>query len=205
MFARRERRTLSKRVRAHVWPETGFRRAGKYLIARLFRLKSSPHGIAAGFAAGVAVSFTPLIGLHFVLAFALAFIVRGSLFAAALGTAIGNPLTFPFIFALSFWTGERMFKFASAEDPEDVVDVVFEALDETAEAEAEAAADALLDAAEHFVEEDWSLSISPEIWPIFQSMLIGSIPLAVIAYAVFYSALYFALRGFSFRRGKARG
>ena len=45
------------------------------------------------------------MGFHFIVAFALAWIVRGNLIAAALGTFVGNPITFPFIWAATYKTG----------------------------------------------------------------------------------------------------
>ncbi len=45
------------------------------------------------------MSFTPYIGLHFFGAALLAWAIGGSLMASAIGTAVGNPWTFPFIWA----------------------------------------------------------------------------------------------------------
>ncbi|HEV7418115.1 MAG TPA: DUF2062 domain-containing protein, partial [Tianweitania sediminis] len=73
----------------------GLKRYGRYLLRRLERMTASPHQVAAGAAAGAAVSMFPLIGFHFIFGFVLAFLTRGSMLAAALGTAVGNPLTFP--------------------------------------------------------------------------------------------------------------
>lgn len=50
-------------------------------------------------------SFTPFMGLHFLVAAALAWILRGNLIASALGTFFGNPISFPFIWAATFSTG----------------------------------------------------------------------------------------------------
>ena len=68
---------LGGRIKNFFWPKKGFIRAWKYLAIRLSRLKNSPHAVAAGFASGAAASFTPLLGLHFVLACAIAFVTRG--------------------------------------------------------------------------------------------------------------------------------
>jgi uncharacterized protein (DUF2062 family) len=68
-------------------------------------LPGTPTRIAAGFACGVAVSFTPFIGFHFVLAVALAAAMRGNLIASAVGTAVGNPWTFPIIWAWIYSAG----------------------------------------------------------------------------------------------------
>jgi uncharacterized protein (DUF2062 family) len=72
---------------------------------RLRRLPGTPESIAAGFACGVAISFTPFIGLHFVLAAAIAWIIGGNIIASAVGTAVGNPWSFPFIWAWIFSLG----------------------------------------------------------------------------------------------------
>ncbi len=75
----------------------GWRRLARYLTHRLRRLPDSAYGIAAGFACGVAISFTPFIGFHFLLAASLAWLLNANLFASALGTVAGNPWTFPII------------------------------------------------------------------------------------------------------------
>lgn len=105
MFQRRHKFTLRQRVRDFVWPRMGWQRSLRYLVHRVGRLPGPPHRIAAGFASGAAVSMTPFVGLHFVLAFGLAWVVRGSMLAAAIGTALGNPWTFPAIWYLSYRIG----------------------------------------------------------------------------------------------------
>ena len=79
------------------------------LLRRLHRLGSDPHAVAAGFASGAALSCTPLLGLHFLLSFALAWAVRGHMIAAALGTAVGNPLTFPVFISGAYAVGTLIF------------------------------------------------------------------------------------------------
>lgn len=105
MFGRRQRLAWTHWVIGLFWPRTGWRRAGTYFSHRVRRLPGSPYSIATGFACGVAVSFTPLIGLHFVLAVALAWFLGGSLIASALGTVVGNPWTFPLIWIASYRFG----------------------------------------------------------------------------------------------------
>lgn len=103
LFRRRHKLPWWKRALGWLWPRSGLRRGFIYLWHRVARIPGTTHSIAAGFASGAAVSFTPFIGLHFLLGFGLAYLVRGNMLASAFGTAIGNPWTFPFIFAL---TGE---------------------------------------------------------------------------------------------------
>jgi len=107
MFKRRNPLPIHKKAGEFVWPSGGWRRSGTYVAHRLRRLPGTPYRIAAGFASGAAISFTPFIGLHFVLAAGLAVLVRGNVIAAAIGTVVGNPWTFPFIwlwvYSLGSW------------------------------------------------------------------------------------------------------
>jgi uncharacterized protein (DUF2062 family) len=88
-----------------VWPEIGWRRLGSYLVKRLVRLPGTPHTIAAGIACGTAISFTPFIGFHILLGALLALVVRGNFLAMVVGTLVGNPWTFPFIWLASYELG----------------------------------------------------------------------------------------------------
>ena len=105
MFKRRNPLPLYRRTLELVWPRRGFRRASSYVAHRLRRLPGTPYRIAAGFACGAAVSFTPFIGLHFVLAMLSALVMRGNLIASAIGTVVGNPWTFPLIWAWLYFSG----------------------------------------------------------------------------------------------------
>lgn len=97
MFRRRARLPLPSRLRGLLWPRAGWRRAATYLAHRVGRLPGGAHAVAAGFASGAAVAMTPFVGFHVLIALALAFCVRGSYLAAAIGTAVANPWTFPFL------------------------------------------------------------------------------------------------------------
>lgn len=87
------------------YPRSGWRRAIEYVKLRLQRLPDTPHNIAVGIACGVFVTFTPLFGFHFFLAAMLAWVLRGNILASLLATFVGNPITFPFIAAISYRTG----------------------------------------------------------------------------------------------------
>jgi len=89
-------------------------RSGQYVTKRILRLTATPHAVAAGVAAGALTSFTPFMGLHFLLAFVFAWLIRGNLLASALGTFVGNPLTFPFIWAATYNTGQYLLHNADA-------------------------------------------------------------------------------------------
>ena len=119
MFKRRKPLPPHRRIQELVWPRRGFRRASIYVAHRLRRLPGTPYRIAAGFACGAAVSFTPFIGLHFVLAMLSALAIRGNLIASAIGTVVGNPWTFPLIWAWLYVSGSWVLGREAIEDPPD--------------------------------------------------------------------------------------
>lgn len=108
MFRRRKPTPLWQQLRGWFWPHIGWRRLGVYAVKRLTRLPGTPHSLAAGFACGVAISFTPFIGLHLILSVLLAYVLRAHPITAAAGTLIGNPWTFPFIWLSTFKLGKMV-------------------------------------------------------------------------------------------------
>ncbi len=105
MFKRRRPLPIAQRAKEVLWPRGGLMRSTRYIAHRIRRLPGTPYRIAAGFACGAAVSFTPFIGLHFVLAALTTWILRGNLIASAFGTVVGNPVTFPLIWAWLYVAG----------------------------------------------------------------------------------------------------
>ena len=73
------------------------KRASLFYFLKLVRVKDSQDKLAVGFACGSMVSFSPFIGFHFLLAVIFAYIFRGNIVASLIGTFVGNPFTFPFI------------------------------------------------------------------------------------------------------------
>jgi hypothetical protein len=116
MFGRRNPLPVHHRVWSVVWPKAGWRRASRYMAHRVRRLPGTPYRIAAGVASGAAVSFTPFIGLHFVAAALLALLLRGNVVASAIGTAVGNPWTFPFIWTWIYTLGQWLMGADAASD-----------------------------------------------------------------------------------------
>lgn len=114
MFGRKKELPLWVRLKGWLWPSMGWRRLAVYMLKRLTRLPGTPHNIAAGFACGAAISFTPFVGFHIALAILLAYLLRGHLIAAAVGTVVGNPWTFPFIWLATYKVGQVMLGSAEA-------------------------------------------------------------------------------------------
>ena len=105
LFARRSKPRFWEKIRVALWPRRSWGRSVRYIKKRVLRMSGSPHAVAAGFASGVFASCTPLVGFHFILGAFVAYVLRGNLVASAFGTAIGNPLTFPFIWAGTYRVG----------------------------------------------------------------------------------------------------
>lgn len=108
MFRRRERKPLLVRIREAFYPSGGWGRAIGYYRHRVSRIPDTPHRIALGFACGVMASFTPFFGLHFFLAAGIAWALRANVIAGLIGTAFGNPITFPIIASVSLNLGRRI-------------------------------------------------------------------------------------------------
>ena len=156
LFPSRQKPTRMERLKLALWPRRSVMRSAKYYKGRVLRISGSPHAVSAGFASGVAASMTPFIGLHFILSFVLAFALRGNMIAAAIGTAVGNPLTFPLIWATTFQFGSQM-------------------VGEPATTFSASALSAGLFSSSFDV-----------LWPVLQPMLIGCVPLALVAGTVSY-------------------
>ncbi len=118
LFRPRNKPPMLRRVRQFVWPSSGWNRALTYIRHRLARLPGSSYSIAAGFACGAAISFTPFVGLHFILGGLLAWAIRANIVASAIGTAVGNPWTFPFIWTWIYELGTWILGWRSAADNE---------------------------------------------------------------------------------------
>ena len=124
MFKRREKRSIAQTTKQFVWPSMGWKRMGLYLRHRILRLNDSPRNIALGLALGAGVSFSPLMMTHLIQGGIFAYLLRANIPAALIGTIIGNPWTFPFIWYASLSLGSAIFTLAGlpvdASPPSDV-------------------------------------------------------------------------------------
>jgi len=117
LFKKRTERTYRQKFSNFVLPKKGLKRAYQYIWFRVMRIGATPHSIGLGFACGAFASFTPFLGFHFLLAAAIAFCFRASLVSSAFGTAVGNPITFPFILPATYEFGSYLLgSDASTED-----------------------------------------------------------------------------------------
>ncbi|WP_421852260.1 DUF2062 domain-containing protein [Oricola sp.] len=173
IFKRRDREQWHGRMRVWLLPRRNYARSFRYYWKRMLRIKATPHAIAAGVAAGAFASFTPFMGLHFLLAFAIAWLLAGNMIAAALGTAVGNPLTFPAIWAATHGTGRAILgnSTAGTDGPPVRLGKIWETGELTA------------------------------LWdPIFKPMIVGGVPLGLAVAAALYVLTRFAVAAFQHRR-----
>lgn len=147
----------------------GWRRTLRYQLHRMGRLPGSGYAIAGGFAWGAAMSFTPLIGLHILLSVIIAWMFRCSVVAAALGTAVGNPWTFPLIWVWLYKAGVYMGFGGQNGMPAEKLD--FAALFDNMTS-------ALLAGNWHF--------LADTAMPVFTPMLAASVPTAAIVWVIFF-------------------
>lgn len=108
ILKRRKPRHIFRKTREALWPSMGWRRTASYYRHRIFRTGDSTYKITAGLAAGAAVSWSPFLGTHFAQAIFAAWLLRASLIAGFIGTAWGNPWTFPFLLWFGYNVGVRI-------------------------------------------------------------------------------------------------
>ena len=106
MFKRRERRSIFRFFNEVIFSLKGIKRAIEYVGIRLKRIPDTPHKISLGMSCGIFASFTPLFGLHFLIAGLLSYVLRANVLASLIGTFVGNPLTFPIITVINLKIGE---------------------------------------------------------------------------------------------------
>lgn len=135
------------------------------LIVKLKSIKATPYAISAGFACGVAISFTPFVGFHLMLAAITAFLIRGSIVASAVGTIAGNPWTFALIWPTTLFIGRE-----------------FLGLENSSKIDFEKTFDIFFHSATNF---DFK-ALEADVWPIIYPMMVGSIPFYIISWCLSY-------------------
>lgn len=161
-----------ERVRVAVWPRRSWARSLRYFALRLSRIGGSPHRVALGFAAGVFAIVTPFLGFQMILAAIIAWALRGSVLASAIGSFMGNPISYPLIWLSTYKLGNHILG----------VGVEPGRIDFQGKAEAvwngmkRFSGDAIINALEAF-------------WPILKPMAIGSIPIGAAAAIISYAAV----------------
>ena len=179
-FARRNPPSVLTRVRNAIWPRMGWRRTARFYGQKLRRLPESPEAVAAGFAWGIAISITPLLGAHTILSVILARATRGSAVAAFIATFALNPWTAPPVWLATYYLGKIM-SGDSVGGPVPGFISMFRGLPQA----------------------DWTFDgrlFLEKVWPVFGPMLLGSLPLGAVAGFTAYALLRSTLVRFRAQR-----
>ena len=156
----------------------GWGRACRYARHRIVRLADSSRNIALGLAIGAGVSFTPLLGAHFIQAGLLAVLLRANVLAALIGTFVGNPWTFPFMWWAGISFGALIFQLFGLPAPAVPVDEIT-------------------------IPIIWDL-IKNDPFRIFVPWFVGGYLLAVFSVPLSYLLFYNLVNGAKLARRKAR-
>lgn len=119
------------------------------------------------------MSWTPFIGVHFIMAFALTYLFSGNMVSAALGcAAFGNPFTYPFIWGATWEIGHLLLSRQDSMAGQAInLSAMFHEL--------------------HFT----------QLWrPVIEPMLLGAIPPGLLTGVVLYVVIFHAVKGFQARR-----
>lgn len=169
MFQRRHKLSFPTKLRQWLWPRMGWRRTGAYLWHRLQRIPGTPSSIAAGFACGVGIAMTPFYGTHIVTAGLMAWAIRGNVFAAVMGAQAANPWTAPPLWFGAYYLGAWMMGVDLKGHPPNFIQM-FKGLTEAT------------------LNLDMQMFLD-RVWPIFWPMIVGSIPMTIVAGTVAYFAM----------------
>jgi uncharacterized protein (DUF2062 family) len=108
LFKRREEPGYWERFKLWLWPRVSWRRSALYYLKRILRLSGTPYAIAMGAGLGAGVAFTPFLGFHLLITAGIAWLIRGNVIAGVIASCVGNPITYPFIWAGSYRLGKLM-------------------------------------------------------------------------------------------------
>ena len=174
MFKRRTQQPVHHKVGNLIWPQIGFRRSVTYVWHRVGRLHGTPHSIAGGFAAGAAISFTPFVGGHLVLAALVSWLTRSNIVAGLLGTAVGNPWTFPFIWLWIYELGRGMGAGGADQARPDALAIIVDL-------------PGVMGRALLSFDVDWAYL--DNLWAVLWPMLVGSVPTFIMVWLAVYLVL----------------
>jgi len=87
------------------------------VILHLMGKEDPPEKVASAFALGVAISFTPFVGFHTLIALDLAFLLRLSKVDVWIGTLVVNPWTMVPIYSFEHYLGKKILRYSPSLTP----------------------------------------------------------------------------------------
>jgi len=139
----------------------------KTQIRRFIALDDTPERIAFGFAVGVFISFSPLLGLHTVLGMLIAVLFGLNRVAVFTGVWVNNPWTVLPIYSVATYLGTKLSGFPAVSLP----DLHWEAL----------------------CNREFWIQLAGQ-WPLLKPLALGSSILGVLAAVLSYVAALYWLR-----------
>jgi hypothetical protein len=82
----------------------------RYLEYKILHIEDSPHKISLGLALGLFIAWTPLLGLHILMALAASVILRANKFAALVSIWVSNVFTFAIIYYPAYFVGRFFYQ-----------------------------------------------------------------------------------------------
>ena len=75
---------------------------------RFIKIRGEPRDIALGFALGIFIGVSPILGLQMWSGLLLAALFKWNKIAAVIGTLISNPISTPFIYTATYYFGSKI-------------------------------------------------------------------------------------------------
>ncbi|HBG78890.1 MAG: DUF2062 domain-containing protein [Phycisphaerae bacterium] len=155
----------------------------RYLEYKILHIEDSPHKISLGLALGLFIAWTPLIGLHILMALAATVILKANKFAALVSIWVSNVFTFAIIYYPAYLVGRFFYQYVAPHKTlsREQVNQIFSELFKPANI-----------AAGIFSKEYWgrfwslTKSIGPELW--IGCTLLGTLA-AIIGYVACYAMI----------------
>jgi len=180
LFNRRIKQKTWPKIRNLIWPDMGLKRLWNYYKHRSIRIPASEHSIAAGFAFGCSVSWTPTFGTHLLQCALFCWITRTNWIAAFLGSGFGNPWTTPMLMLIAFHVGKALFVATGHGDiitPDDGAATFGEFL-------------------KHILSGDVSLKmLSDNFYEYLLPTLLGGYTMGLATFPLFYYPFYYMVKG----------
>jgi hypothetical protein len=131
-------------------------------IRSIFKLNDSPSQLAAAFALGIFIAFTPTIGLHTLTCFFLAWLFRLSKLVVFTAAFVNNPWTMVPLYGFCLWFG---IKITGADIP--VPSIAWNELT---------------------LRNAYGV-LAPYLWPFIAGTLVIGLAVSLVSYAVMYWAI----------------
>ena len=130
---------------------------------RFVKIRGEPRKIALGFALGLFIGMSPTMGFQIAIAVFFAALLKWNKISSAVGVWITNPVTAPFLYGLTYFTGAKLLGIRKAYTPPEELSIT---------------------AIEKLIQK------APEaLWALIIGGIVLGLPLAVAGYYFSYSAI----------------